>query len=52
MKVINDESSVIEKIKSNTIMELDTFNEIMIAREEKSIKAYTQKYQENLELIQ
>lgn len=46
-KCKNEESIVYEKVKSTSILPMEIYNEVMIAKQEKSIKAYTQKYFDN-----
>ncbi|CDW85363.1 UNKNOWN [Stylonychia lemnae] len=43
----NDEANVIDKAKSKQMMDNASFNEVWIAKQERMIKAYTPKFQEN-----
>eukprot|EP00347_Sterkiella_histriomuscorum_P009898 403339453 len=47
VNAFTEEANIIEKAKSQQMMKLDQFNEIWIAKQEKQIKAYTPKFQEN-----
>lgn len=48
---VNDDSNVLEKVDSSQMLSVEIFNEVLIARQEKQIKAYTQRYEDNLSKV-
>lgn len=42
-----DEANVVDKINSEKVISNEMYNEVQIAKSEKQIKAYSQKFYEN-----